>query len=126
MDIHSFLIFYKSNESNHILHKSFFSPLRIHFTHFMARVHKIFEVKIRTHILNNNNNNNNNINRRYRNITWNNSRRLFITIAIVHLFNPLHRAADHVNTGYEEHTTRTRGSHFFFMVYVKLTVKTEE
>jgi hypothetical protein len=61
MDIHSFLIVYKSNESNHISHKSFFSPLRIHFIHFMAIVHKIFDVKIRMHILNNNNNNDNNL-----------------------------------------------------------------
>ena len=76
--------------------------------HFMARVHKIFEVKIRIHI-----HNNNNINRRYRNLKRNNSRRLFITIVIVHLLNPPHRAVEHVNTGYEEHTTRTRLSHFF-------------
>ena len=121
MDVNSFLIFYKSNESNHISHKSFFSPLRIHFMHFIARVHKIFEVKIRILIHNNNNNNdddnddddddddddNNNNNNGIIQGDF------FVTIVIVHLLNPPHRAGEHVNTGYEEHTIRTRVSHFF-------------
>lgn len=44
------LILCKTNESNHISHKPFFSLLHIHFMHFIARVHKIFEVKITIHI----------------------------------------------------------------------------
>ena len=43
-----------------------------------------------------------NRNSRFRNTTWNNSRRLIVTTAILYQLNAPHRAAEQLNTGYVE------------------------
>ena len=67
-----------------------------------------------------------NRNRRFRNTTWNISRRLIITTVILHYLNPLTQQLNKLNTGREEHKTKTEVTHSFYMDDLKLMGKTGE
>jgi hypothetical protein len=56
---------------------------------------------------------------------WDISRGLTITTAILHLI-PLTEQLNRLNTGYEEHTTKTKISHLLYVDDLKLTAKSEE
>ena len=55
---------------------------------------------------------------------WNISRRFTITTAILHLQST--EQLNRMNTGYEQHTTKTKISHLLYMDDLKLIVKSEE
>ena len=57
---------------------------------------------------------------------WNISRRLIITTAILHLLVPVTEQLNRLNTGYEEHTTKTKISQVLHMDDLKLNAKSEE
>jgi hypothetical protein len=58
---------------------------------------------------------------------WNISgRRLTITNSILNLFDPLTEQLNRLNTGYEEHTTKTKISHLLYTDDLKLIAKSEE
>jgi len=59
----------------------------------------------------------------YRNIACNISTRLIITTAVLRQLNPTHRAVEQLNTGYEDHTTKTKVSNTNVLKHIG---KTEE
>jgi hypothetical protein len=67
-----------------------------------------------------------NTNRRHKNRMWNISGRLTITTAFLHCMIPLTEQLNTLNTGYEEHTTKTKISHLLYVDDLKLTAKSEE
>jgi len=67
-----------------------------------------------------------NRNRRFRNTTWNISRRLIITTVILHYLNPLTQQLNKLNTGHEEHKTKREVTHSLYTDDLKLMGKTEE
>ena len=54
------------------------------------------------------------------------SRRFTFTTAILHLLDPLTEQLNRLNTGYEEHKTKTKISHLLYMDDLKLIAKSEE
>ena len=57
---------------------------------------------------------------------WDISRRLIITIAILHLFDSSLEQLNRLNTGYAQHITKTKISHLLYMDDLKLIAKSEE